>query len=70
MQVAQLQGRRLPAQFLGGQGEVLGSLLLSMGMDDLGPLLALGLGLLGHRALHLWREIDVLDLHGGDLDSL
>src|SRR5262249_36406527 len=36
---------------------------------DVGPPLALGLGLLRHRPLHVLREVDVLDLDGGHLHA-
>src|SRR5216117_3591533 len=42
---------------------------LAVRVDDLGPPLALGLRLLRHRALHVLRQIDLLDLHGRDLDA-
>jgi len=54
---------------LGGVRERLGRLELTFRVDDLGPLLALSLGLLGHRALHRAGELDVLDLDHGDFDS-
>ena len=38
-------------------------------MDDLGALLALGLGLPRHGALHLLRQVDVLDLDHRHLDA-
>ena len=41
---------------------------LAPGVDDLRALLALGLGLPRHRALHLVRQVDVLDLDHRDLD--
>ena len=37
-------------------------------MDDFGPSLTLGLGLAGHGALHLLRQVNMLDLDVGDLD--
>src|SRR5258708_7305920 len=42
---------------------------VALGHDDLGAPLALGLGLPGHRALHLGRQGDVLDLDRGDVDA-
>ena len=50
-------------------GELLAGLELALGVDDLGPLLALGLGLAGHRPLHRLRQLDVLDLDDADLDA-
>ena len=38
-------------------------------MDDLGPLLALRLGLLGHGPLHLLGQVHGLDGHLGDLHA-
>jgi len=52
LQVAQLQGRRLCADHPGRLGQLLAGLEFTLGVDDLGPLLALGFGLLGHRPLH------------------
>ena len=37
-------------------------LVFALGGDDLGAALALGLGFLGHRPLHIIRQRDVLDL--------
>src|SRR5688572_4974799 len=48
LQVAQLQGGRLAADDLGRVGELLAGAELAFGVDDLGPLLALGLGLARH----------------------
>ena len=42
--------------------QLLRRLELARGVNDLGALLALGLGLPRHRALHVLRQIDVLDL--------
>ena len=42
---------------------------LARGVDDLRALLALGLRLLRHRALHLERQVDVLHLDHRDLDA-
>ena len=47
-----------------GVGEALRGLELALGVDHLGAPLALGLGLARHRALHLLRQVDVLDLDG------
>src|SRR6266705_157976 len=38
-------------------------------MDDLGALLALCLGLLGHGTLHCHGQLNILDLHGCHLDA-
>src|SRR3712207_7009193 len=45
------------------------SLELALRMDHLGPPLALGLRLTGHRTLHAGGDLDVLDLHRGDLHA-
>ena len=42
--------------------ELAGGERLAFGGDDLGALLSLGLGLLGHRALHAVGQLDVLEL--------
>src|ERR1043166_9256959 len=49
--------------------QLLRCLELSLGVDDFGAPLALGLGLLRHRALHLLRQVDVFDRHLRDLDA-
>ena len=48
--------------------ELVGGLELALGVDDLGPPLALGLGLAGDRVLHPLGDLDVLDLDRGHLD--
>jgi hypothetical protein len=40
-----------------------------VGVDHLGPSVAFGLGLAGHRAPHRLGQFDVLDLHHRDLDA-
>ena len=67
LEVAQLQRGRLAPDDLGRLHQLLGRLELARGVDDLGPLLALGLRLLGHSALHRLGQLDVLDLDGRDL---
>lgn len=54
----------------GGAREVLGGLELTLGVDDLRPALALGLGLTSHRALHRLGDLDVLELnaHGSNTE--
>ncbi len=69
LQIAQLQGLRLGGDDLGGLADPLGGLELALGVDDLGPPLALGLGLAGDGADHALVDIDALDFHVGDLDS-
>ena len=49
--------------------ELLTCLQLTLGVDDLRPLLALGLGLTGHGPLHGLRQLDVLHFDDADLDT-
>ncbi len=69
LQVAQLQRGRVGADDVGRVGELLRRLELALGVDDLGPPLALGLGLAGDRPLHLFGDLDVLDLDRGHLHA-
>src|SRR5438046_2619505 len=69
LEIAELDGDRVLRQDLGRVGELRRRLELAVGVDDLGAPLALGLGLLGHRALHVLGQVDLLDLHGRDLDA-
>ena len=48
--------------------QLLRRIQLAGGVNDLGALLALGLGLPRHRALHVLRQIDVLHFDGRHLD--
>src|SRR5207248_7417368 len=50
-------------------GQFLRRLRLALRIDDLGTALAFRLGLLGNGALHLLRQVDLLDLDLGDLDA-
>ena len=68
LQVAQLHGGRNAGKDLRGVDERLRSLELSLGMDDLGPPVALRLGLLGDGAHHVVRQLDGSDLNIADLD--
>ena len=52
----------------GRVGQFLGRLELTFGVDYFGAPLALGLRLPRHGALHLVRQVDMLDLDVGDLD--
>ena len=52
-----------------GVGQLAGGERLALGGDDLGALLALGLGLTGHRALHALGQLDVLELDDRDLHA-
>ena len=52
-----------------GGRELAGSERFALGGDDLRPLLALGLGLPGHRALHGVGQLDVPQLDDGGLGS-
>ena len=46
---AELEGGRVPGHYVGGSGEALGRLVLTVRRDDPRPPLPLGLGLPGHR---------------------
>jgi hypothetical protein len=50
---------------VGGGPELVGGQCLALGGDDLGPLLAFGLGLAGHGPLHGLGQLDVLELDQG-----
>ncbi|VTR68220.1 23S rRNA methylase (modular protein) [Desulfosarcina cetonica] len=69
LQVAQLEGHGMGVDDLGGLGQTIGCLVFTLGVDHLGPPFPLGFGLLGHGALHLLGQVDVLELHRGDLDA-
>src|SRR6266545_4334602 len=69
LQIAQLHGDRKAHEDLRGLAELGGGLELALGVDDLGPALALGLGLLGHRALHVLGQVDLLHLDRRDLHA-
>src|SRR5262245_28205209 len=56
-------------QHLRGLGELGGGLEFAVGVDHLGSALALGLGLLGHRALHVLGQVDLLHLDVRHLDA-
>ncbi len=53
----------------GGLRQLRGGFELAGRVNDLGALLALGLGLPGHRALHVGRQIDVLHFDRRHLDA-
>jgi len=57
------------ADDFGGLGQPGGSLEFALGIDDLGPAFAFGLGLLGHGPLHFLGQVDVLELDVGHLDA-
>ena len=46
-----------------------GGSFFAVGVDDVGAALALGLGLLGHGALHIARQLDILNLDILDIDA-
>ena len=54
---------------VGGAGEFTRGQRFALGGDDLGALLALGLGLARHRALHRLGQLDVLQLDERHLDA-
>ena len=66
---AELERGRVLADDVRRGGELLGRLELTLGVDDLGPPLALGLGLARHRPLHRLGDLHVLDLDRGDLHA-
>src|SRR5580700_1676244 len=79
LQVAQLQRQRMGHHGVGGLPQRGGGQRLALGVDDLGALLPLGLGLAGHGAFHAVGQLDVLQLHQrhlyaplccGDLEAL
>src|SRR3989442_6290321 len=62
-----LNGDRVQRENLARIGELRRRLELAVGVDDLGSALALGFGLLGHGALHVLGQVDLLDLDGRHL---
>src|SRR5215217_3780010 len=69
LEVAQVERGGLPADDRRRSGQLLRGLELALGVDDLRPALALGLGLARHRSLHRLRYLDVLDLDRRHLDA-
>ena len=69
LQVAQLQGCRLPGDNRGSILELLRRAELTLGVDDLGPFLTLGFRLAGHGALHGIGQFYVFYLNDADLDA-
>ena len=67
-EVAELHRARLAREHLGRLDQLRGRLLLALGVDHPRPAQPLGLGLLGDGADHALVEVDVFDLHIGDLD--
>jgi len=63
LQIAQLYADRFARKQMGRVDQPLCCRVFAFGMNDLRPLLALGLGLLGHSAQHRFRHIDLLDLN-------
>jgi hypothetical protein len=68
-QNAQVHGGGVALQPFRGVRRRLSGLVLTLGGDDLGAPVALGLGLAEHRASHGLGQLDVLDLDEGDLDA-
>src|SRR5579863_4246026 len=62
LQVAQLDADRFGSQQMRGVDQALRSRKLTFRVNNLGPLLAFGLGLLGHGAQHGFRHIHLLHL--------
>ena len=50
-------------------GQTLCGLKLTLCVDDLGPPFAFRFGLLGHRTLHAFRQLKILQLHHRHLDA-
>src|SRR3546814_4854943 len=60
---------RSPGQDLGRLDQLLGRLLLALGVDDLGPAIAFRLRLARDGANHALVDVDMLDFDIGDLDA-
>src|SRR5664279_5253964 len=69
LKVAQLQRQGVRHHRVGGLTECCRGEGLAFGVDGLGALLALRLGLACHRALHAVGQLDVLELDEGDHDA-
>src|SRR5208282_1939170 len=69
LQVAKLERDRAFAHDFRRLGQALRRLKFALGRDHLGAPFALGLGLRGDRALHVLRQVNVLQLDEYDLDS-
>src|SRR3954453_5004299 len=63
LEITKLQRGRLRGENVSRIRQSLRRRELALGVNQLRPLLALGLGLLGHRAQHRLRQIDLLDFH-------
>ena len=59
----------MTGELLSGLDELLSGLQLALGVDDFGAPQALGLGLLGDGADHLFVEVDVLEFNIGDFNA-
>ena len=57
------------ARMMGSLGELFGSLKFPVGVDDLGPALALRFGLARNRPLHILGQVHLLHFHLGHLDA-
>ena len=69
LQIAQLDADRFGRQQVRGVHQALRGGELAFGVDDLRPLFAFRLGLLGHGAQHGLGHIHLLDFHVGDLHA-
>src|SRR5208282_5643707 len=69
LQVAKLERDRAFAHYFRRLGQALRRLKFALGRDHLGAPFALGLGLRSDRALHVLRQVNVLELDEHDLDS-
>ena len=69
LKVSQCNRDRLGGDYDSGLGQLLRGFQFARCVDDFSTLLALGFGLPRHRALHIGRQIDVLDLDRRHLDA-
>ena len=69
LKVAKLHGSRHRGQDRRSVDQRLRGLELGLGVNDLGPAVALGFGLFGDRLDHIVGELDVTDLDGAHLDA-
>ena len=69
LQIPQLQGGRALREFVGRLPQLAGRLHLAACVDDFRPPLPLRLRLTGHGPLHRLRDLHVLNLHDGHIDT-
>ena len=68
LEIPELVGPRVRTEGSSRARELSRRLVFAIGVDNLGPLLTLGLGLQGHGALHRGRQLDILDFDRAYLD--